>query len=69
MARTSRRERSWRLPGQAKLLRVLQNRVVQRVGSPVVRHVDIRVVVATHRDLRAMVADKLFERIFITVFQ
>lgn len=41
---------------QSKLLRVLQNQEFQRVGSPVPRKVDIRVVAATHRDLRAMVA-------------
>ena len=43
------------LPAQAKLLRVLQNQEVQRVGSPVTRRVNIRVVAATHRDLRKMV--------------
>jgi DNA-binding NtrC family response regulator len=48
------------LPIQAKLLRVLQNREVQRVGSQAVRQVEVRVVAATHRDLRAMVADKTF---------
>jgi DNA-binding NtrC family response regulator len=48
------------LPAQAKLLRVLQNREVQRVGSPVPRKVDVRIVAATHRDLREMVEAKLF---------
>jgi len=45
---------------QAKLLRVLQNQEIQRVGSPVVRKVNVRVVAATHRDLRAMAAGKTF---------
>jgi DNA-binding NtrC family response regulator len=48
------------LPAQAKLLRVLQNRQVQRVGSPVTRGVDVRVIAATHRDLKAMVRDGQF---------
>jgi DNA-binding NtrC family response regulator len=48
------------LPAQAKLLRVLQNRQVQRVGSPATRSVDVRVIAATHRDLKAMVHDGQF---------
>ncbi len=48
------------LPAQAKLLRVLHNHEVQRVGSPVVRYVNARVVGATHRDLRKMVKEGLF---------
>jgi DNA-binding NtrC family response regulator len=40
---------------QAKLLRVLQNREIQRVGTVIPRTVDIRVIAATHRDLAAMV--------------
>ncbi len=45
---------------QAKLLRVLQNQEIQRVGSAAVRHVDIRVVAATHRDLRSMIKELRF---------
>jgi DNA-binding NtrC family response regulator len=48
------------LNAQAKLLRVLQNQEIQRVGSPLPKKVDVRVVAATNRDLRAMVAEKQF---------
>ena len=40
---------------QPKLLRVLDRREVQRIGESNVRKVDVRVVAATHRDLRKMV--------------
>jgi DNA-binding NtrC family response regulator len=48
------------LSTQAKLLRTLQNQEVLRVGSLVSRKVDVRVIAATHRDLRAAVAAKEF---------
>src|SRR5262249_14907856 len=48
------------LATQAKLLRVLQNQEVLRVGSLTPRKVDVRVIAATNRDLRASVAGKQF---------
>ncbi len=45
---------------QAKLLRALQNQEVQRVGSLSARKVNVRVIAATHRDLRKAVAENLF---------
>jgi len=48
------------LATQAKLLRALQNQEVQRVGSLQARKVNVRVIAATHRNLRQAVADRLF---------
>jgi DNA-binding NtrC family response regulator len=45
---------------QAKMLRVLQNQEIQRVGSPAIRKVNVRVVAATHRDLPEMVRQGKF---------
>ncbi|MCA9713748.1 MAG: sigma 54-interacting transcriptional regulator [Myxococcales bacterium] len=45
---------------QPKLLRVLERREVQRIGETRARPVDIRVIAATHRDLRQMVGDGKF---------
>jgi transcriptional regulator with GAF, ATPase, and Fis domain len=48
------------LPAQVRLLRVLQNREIERVGGARTIPVDVRVIAATHRDLSAMVADGRF---------
>lgn len=48
------------LPMQSKLLRVIQDRRVTRIGSETSIPVDFRLVCATHRDLRAMVAQGTF---------
>jgi len=45
---------------QAKLLRVIQNRQVQRVGSVTPRNIDVRVIAATHRNLKTMVREGQF---------
>ena len=55
---------------QAKLLRVLEEGEVERIGGDRAIAVDVRVIVATHRDLEAEVRDgkfrqDLFHRIFV----
>jgi transcriptional regulator with PAS, ATPase and Fis domain len=47
---------------QSKLLRVLEERSVRRVGATAERPVDLRVIAATHQDLHALVADKRFRQ-------
>jgi len=45
---------------QATLLRVLQEKTIERVGSSASIRVDVRVIAATHRDLRRLVKDGKF---------
>ncbi|MFM8360602.1 MAG: sigma-54-dependent transcriptional regulator, partial [Verrucomicrobiota bacterium] len=45
---------------QAKLLRVLQERVITRVGGDAPIRVDVRVLAATHQNLEAMIVERLF---------
>jgi DNA-binding NtrC family response regulator len=45
---------------QVKLLRLLENGSYRRVGSTGLRHADVRVVAATHRDLDTMIAEGRF---------
>ena len=48
------------LNAQAKLLRLLQNREIQRLGDPRPRRVDLRIVAATNRHLRSLVTENRF---------
>jgi DNA-binding NtrC family response regulator len=45
---------------QAKLLRVIQERVIEPLGSKISQKIDVRILSATHRDLDEMAAKKLF---------
>ncbi len=48
------------LPLQVKLLRFIQERVIERIGGRAQIAVDTRIVCATHQDLDAMIADGRF---------
>ncbi len=48
------------MPLQAKLLRFLQERVIERIGGRDEIPVDVRIVCATHRDLKAQIKAGLF---------
>ncbi|RYE92580.1 MAG: sigma-54 factor interaction domain-containing protein, partial [Oxalobacteraceae bacterium] len=48
------------LPGQVKLLRVLQSHEIQRVGSDETISVDTRIVAATNKNLRQLIVDGTF---------
>ena len=50
------------LPLQAKLLRFLQERVIERVGGRDEIHVDVRIVCATHQDLKEMIQRGTFRQ-------
>jgi len=45
---------------QAKLLRVIQDRLIRPVGSAEQKMIDVRIIAATHRDLRFMVKNGKF---------
>jgi DNA-binding NtrC family response regulator len=48
------------LPLQAKILRLLQEQTFQRVGGNETIQTDVRIIAATHRDLRALAAEGRF---------
>lgn len=45
---------------QGKLLRVIQNKEIRKVGSGKIHHVDTRIIAATHKDLPALIQKGLF---------
>lgn len=50
------------LDAQARLLRLLQDRLIERVGGTQPLHLDVRVIAATHRDLAQAVKDGTFRQ-------
>jgi two-component system response regulator AtoC len=47
---------------QAKLLRVIEDRAIRRLGALTSRRVDVRILAATNRDLEAAVRDRAFRQ-------
>jgi Nif-specific regulatory protein len=47
---------------QSRLLRLLQDRAFERIGSRTTQRADVRIVAATHRDLAALAEDGRFRR-------
>lgn len=50
------------LPFQVKILRVLQEKQVRRIGSSRITPIDIRVIAASNRDLKSLIAKGLFRQ-------
>jgi DNA-binding NtrC family response regulator len=50
------------LATQSKLLRIVQNQELQRVGSSEVRKVDVHIIAATNREMSSLIAEKLFRQ-------
>ena len=48
------------LPMQVKLLRVLQERTFERVGSNKTQSIDVRIIAATHKNLESMIEEGTF---------
>ncbi len=48
------------MEAQARLLRLLQEKEIRRIGSTQAKHVDVRLVAATHRDLRKLASEGRF---------
>ena len=55
------------LDDQVKLLRVLEERQIERLGSPKAVGVDVRIIAATHRNLERGIAEDAFRRTCTTV--
>jgi len=45
---------------QAKLLRILETGEYQKIGSPQIKNTDVRIICATHKNLKQMVVDEKF---------
>ena len=48
------------LHAQVKLLRVIQNQEIRPIGANKTRHIDVRIIAATNRDLREEILEKRF---------
>lgn len=48
------------ISAQAKLLRAIQHQELQRIGSPIPKKINVRVIASTHRNLQSMVAEQKF---------